>query len=98
MINDIEENTPKAETIYKDGDPTLERMSDEVHQIWAQWMMYMFKHGLPRPGGGWIMDDAVYKRWQRQMKTPYAQLSEKEKESDREIARRYLDVADTEWM
>ena len=27
------------------------------------------------------------------MKTPYTQLSEDEKQSDREIARRYLDIA-----
>jgi hypothetical protein len=98
MSDAIKENTPKMEKKYKNGDPNLERMADEVHQVWTNWMRYMLGNGFPRPGGGWIMNDDVYKRWQRQMNTPYAQLSEKEKESDREIARRYLDVADTEWM
>jgi hypothetical protein len=33
------------------------------------------------------------KRWRRQMKTPYAELSEEEKKSDREFAEKFIELA-----
>ena len=75
----------------------LEKMADEAHEIWCGWMQYMFVNGFVSTSGTWVMDTVPYERWQRQMKTPYAQLSESEKESDREIAQRYLKIIkDTE--
>ena len=77
-----EASRPKAAIQFADGDPTLERVAGEVHQVWCRWMMYMFNSQTA----------AAIARWERQMQTPYAQLSEEEKASDREIARRYLDI------
>ena len=37
---------------------------------------------------GWSLCQAT--GWMRQMNTPYADLSEEEKESDREVARKFL--------
>lgn len=85
---------PESEIQFMDGDPRLERMADEVHQIWCTWMEYMFNQGSPILGNAsWVMNKSAKYRWTRQMITPYAQLSEDEKVSDREIARRYLDIA-----
>lgn len=74
-------------------DAMVERMADEVHQVWCVWMEYMFGHGsLMSNNGPWVMNEVSKLRWARQMITPYAQLSEEEKQSDREIAQRYLDI------
>lgn len=79
---------------FEDGDVDLERMAHEVHQVWCNWMEHMFKEGYrDYLNGPWIMDNEARRRWQRQMRTPYAQLTEGEKHSDRDIARRYLNIA-----
>ena len=74
----------------------IEMMADEVHQVWCNWMKYMFSQGYPRgtthPMGSWVMPPEKFARWHRQMITHYVHLTEKEKESDRKIAERYLDL------
>ena len=92
-LTETEETPPKAEPPFKNGDPKLERMADEVHQVWCNWMRHMFMQGsLMSDNGPWVMYESAKRRWARQITTPYAQLSESEKESDRNIARRYLDI------
>lgn len=90
---EIEEDIFKVEIEKVSGeDPHLERIADVVHQVWANWMEYMFTKGWMLTDKGFkIRSDSVI-RWRRQMITPYAELSENEKQSDRDIARRYLDV------
>ena len=79
----------------------IELMADMVHEVWANWMKYMFSQGSTYGIDGckkweWIMPAEKYERWSRQMNTPYRELTEKEKESDREIALRYLELIE-EW-
>ena len=40
----------------------------------------------------WLMPAELFHRWQRQMKTPYADLPEKEKASDRDEADKMLAI------
>ena len=68
---------------------SIEELADLVHEIWADWMKYMFSKGIHHMGR-WTMPSDLRQRWMRQMVTPYEELSEKEKESDREIALRIL--------
>jgi len=75
---------------FKDGTLMLERMADAVHDIWAKWMQWQFTKGFGGPRGQFTIDSSSVMRWMRQMETPYAELSESEKTSDRDIARRYL--------
>lgn len=78
---------------FEDGDIGLEAMADEVHQVWCMWMEYLFKQGWTLTDKGFKIDSESVKRWKRQMITPYAQLSEIEKRSERAIASRYLNIA-----
>lgn len=85
----IEDNTtdkPEEEGLL------LERMAEEIHIVWSGWLKYMFTKGLWAQGQ-WTMEEFARQRWVRQMKTSYAQLSESEKDTDRHIAERYLNIA-----
>lgn len=62
--------------------PTLERLATLEHEQWAHWTRYMIDHLTPEN----------IERWRRQCATPYAELTEKERESDREWARKALAV------
>lgn len=60
----------------------IEELSDLEHDQWAHWTKYMLENLTPEN----------IKRWKKQIKTPYALLSAKEKESDREWARKILKI------
>lgn len=63
--------------------PTLlELLADLEHEQWTHWMRYMLYNLTPEN----------IERWKRQSETNYDALTEKEKESDREWARKVLDL------
>jgi hypothetical protein len=61
-------------------DDLLEQLAALEHEQWARWTEHMLNNLTP--------DNIA--RWRQQIATPYADLSEQEKESDREWARRIL--------
>jgi hypothetical protein len=62
-----------------------EKMAHEVHEIWSSWMRYMFRKGTMNVDGTWTMPEWAVSRWTRQAKTVYVNLSEEEKQSDRDV-------------
>jgi len=58
----------------------LERLASLEHEQWAHWTRYMLNN----------LNKENIQRWRRQIETPYDQLSEDEKESDRRWARRVI--------
>ena len=75
------------------GDTELrELLSDCQHEIWAHWMRYLFYTSIPLDDGGVKITAENFQRWQRQAVTPYSELSEREKDSDREQADKVLMV------
>lgn len=65
------------------SDKILEKLADLEHKQWAHWAKYMMTK---------IHDEDSFRRWERQIKTPYFKLSEEEKESDREWARKAISL------
>jgi len=61
----------------------IEALADKEHDSWARWMAWLFSRCSSAADGSMTIspDDAA--RWQRQIATPYAALSEREKQSDR---------------
>jgi hypothetical protein len=71
----------------------VEKGADLEHTRWAKWQAYLHSKCVEHENGKgeWVCFPAeLYKRWERQINTPYAELSEAEKESDREQVRPYL--------
>ena len=64
-----------------------EEAANLAHDIWCHWMQYYFTKTTRLDYGDEVVSAELAYRWRRQMITPYSDLSEKEKESDREIAR-----------
>lgn len=65
-----------------------------AHEQWSGWMRYMFSTGTFNDDGTWTMPAWAVERWQRQMNTPYAELPEAEKTSDRLEADKVLALFD----
>jgi len=64
-----------------------EKLADIEHQRWVDWQQYC--HKVLRENIATLGLEAVLERWERQIATPYAQLSETEKQSDRDQVDRY---------
>jgi hypothetical protein len=62
------------------------------HERWARWQAYLFSRCIRNTDGSMTMSREDVEHWQRQIETPYSQLSETEKESDRKESRSYLSL------
>lgn len=61
----------------------IELLADKEHAGWSHWMDYLFSKCEPLPDGSLVIPYPLVERWQKQVDTPYAHLSEREKQSDR---------------
>jgi hypothetical protein len=76
-----------------DGD-TREKLANYSHGAWSGMMRYLFRFGTQNADGTFTMDVDKVERWRRQMDTPYAALSEAEKDSDRKEADAILAIVE----
>ena len=72
--------------------PLRESLAAYAHASWTGWMRYLFSKGTLNNDGSFTIPPDLVKRWGRQMDTPYADLPESEKASDRTEADRMLSV------
>lgn len=68
----------------------IDVLADIEHQRWAHWQRYMHGKCDHRSDGALVIPTDLVKQWERQIATPYRELSKKEKESDREQVRKYI--------
>lgn len=78
-----------------------ERLADLCHKQWSGWMEYLFSKcenftDNCDEGGCLLIPHRYVKRWGRQIATDYKDLSEKEKESDRKEARKFMGLFENE--
>lgn len=83
--------TPDAEGDVLNSTDLREQLAALAHEQWSGWMEYLFGKCASAIGGV-IIPTEFWERWQRQMATPYAGLSENEKESDRIEADKVLAI------
>lgn len=74
-------------------DELVEPLAAYAHTAWSGWMSYMLpKLHIIASEVCIATQESYLDRWARQMQTPYDQLSEQEKESDRQEARLILAI------
>lgn len=73
-------------------DTLREKLAEAAHDSWCGWMKYLFCKTLEVGDGCEEIQRIEVDRWKRQMDTPYADLSEREKESDRAEADKVLAI------
>lgn len=97
------ENAEQAEEIERlKGLPSVdvrESLAELAHEQWSGWMRHLFSKSTINPDGTATLPAWGVERWQRQVNTPYAQLSDEEQNSDRKEADRVLAVIapPTDW-
>jgi hypothetical protein len=72
------------------NDELREKLAALSHVQWSGWMAYLFSLSRSNGDGTITIPSELVARWQGQMATPYAELTEREKNSDREEADRVL--------
>jgi hypothetical protein len=68
----------------------LEDLAAIEHERWSHWQRYMHAQAIRQPDGSLLIPGPLVERWETQAATPFADLGNAEKESDREQVRRYL--------
>ena len=69
-----------------------EKLANVQHAIWSHWMRYLFTQGTQNEDGSFTIPAEKVERWKWQMNTPYEQLSEKMRDSDRNQADKILEI------
>ena len=75
----------------------IESLADYAHEAWSEWMRYLLMHASIGPTARFgdraqclVIPSEWHDRWDRQVSTPYANLTEVEKDANRKEARRMI--------
>lgn len=77
----------------------FEKLAEIEHTRWCGWQKYLHslltketrvENGKEFETGNMVISKKSFERWEKQIKTPYSELSEKEKDSDREQVMSYF--------
>lgn len=68
----------------------LEELAAIEHERWSTWQAHLHSQGMRQSDGSLVLSAELVARWERQIRTPYDQLTDAEKQSDRDQVRRYL--------
>jgi hypothetical protein len=68
----------------------LERLAAIEHERWAHWQRYVHSQSITQADGSLLLPAELVARWDKEISTIYADLSEEQKETDRDQVRRYL--------
>jgi hypothetical protein len=71
-------------------DELVEALAAIEHERWCHWQRYLHSRCFRRDDGVLLIPADLVKHWEKQIETPYSELANEEKESDREQVRKYL--------
>lgn len=74
----------------------IEKLAAAEHASWSRWMNYLFSKCSQTPGGHLTIPAGLVQHWERQIDTPYADLSESEKQMDRDEVAHILPFIEAE--
>ncbi len=73
-----------------------EKLADLYHKQWSGWMKYLFDNIVLNENCDTIIPEELVNRWTRQINTPYNDLPEEEKESDRQEADKFINLMEVQ--
>ena len=85
-----EHSSTRLRKKIKSNGAHLEFHAERQHQIWGHWMDYQFSLCEEQADGSLVIPAEKVERWKRQLATSYDELSEAERESDRQVVREHL--------
>lgn len=68
----------------------IEKLAAVEHERWSQWQRYVHSKCIRQPDGSLLLPADLVARWEKQIAMKYAELSDTDKERDREQVCRYL--------
>jgi len=68
----------------------MEKLAHHEHARWSDWQKYLHHLCVEDDGKNLVIVRTMREHWERQIKTDYKDLSEVEKDSDREQVMRYF--------
>jgi hypothetical protein len=68
----------------------IEALAAIEHERWAHWQQYVHQQGTRCEDGSIVLPPHLVKHWERQIATAYKDLTEEEKQSDRDQVGKYL--------
>lgn len=85
---------PSTDAIRKvlESEQLVDELAAVEHERWAHWQRYVHDQCERQQDGSLVIPTKLAARWEAQIETPYVELTEREKDSDREQVRRYLPV------
>ena len=67
----------------------FEELAAIEHLRWSHWQRWLHDQCERRDDGSLVIPAHLVERWERQITTPYEQLTDEEKEADRDQVARY---------
>ena len=77
-----------------DRQELIECLADEEHVSWAGWTAYLFEKCEHNPDGSLTIPSGYVAGLQKQIDMPYAELTEQEKQLDRDEVEHILSIID----
>lgn len=75
-----------------------ERLADEVHKVWSEWMTHQFDRCSIEEDGRVLIPRYYVERWNWQCTIPFEKLPEIEQKSDYETGDRFLQIVIEEFQ
>lgn len=72
----------------------IELLASCSHDSWVRWMQYLLSRCIKNQDGSFTIFTDFSERWAQQIATPYSDLSEQEKQSDRDEVAHILPIID----
>ena len=83
MSGDQQIRSPYYEELF-------EQFASTQHDIWAHWMKYQLSKCERKTDGSLVIPPDLVHRWEDQMNADFDELSEEEKDSDRDIVTKFM--------
>jgi len=67
-------------------------LANYAHESWSGWMKYLFSKSLKNDEGQVLIPKELVERWERQISTPYGDLTRAEQKSDLQEADKIINI------